>query len=100
MRLFSRPVAWLLAVLVVVVVFAVVWQMRPWDPHLGEDEVERRYSELIDVPQSDVDCSAKNGNDGSIQVDDIDYECRIPPDGRRVWLGTDSDSITDIDGEL
>jgi hypothetical protein len=71
---------------------------RPWDPHLSEREVERRLAKRITMNERLVKCDALNSNDGSLQLDDVDYECRVGRAGSLIWLGTNNERITEVAG--
>jgi hypothetical protein len=81
-----------------VLVGAALYYFRPWDPHLSAGEVERAVAD--DRPGVEVECNRSDTNDGSLQMNDVDYAC-VVDDGRekrRIWVGTDSDRITERDG--
>ena len=85
------------AVAAAIVLLAVlIWYERPWEPHISSGTLERELMHTLEHARS-VSCHRAR-NDGSIPIDDVDYECDIDisDDVPAVWwVGTDWHRITE-----
>jgi hypothetical protein len=84
-----------LALVVVAAVAATALYLRPWDTRLSADEAERALAVRVGGGAR-FEC-AREENDGSIALDDVDYFCQRvdAPAESAYWIGTDDDGITE-----
>lgn len=68
-----------------------------WDPRMGAEAAGRALSAL--VHNGGVYVCRPIENDGTIPLDDVDYACGAvnKPILSGYWIGTDGDSITEVE---